>query len=82
MEEGVKTNNLTVLRKKQFPNWPLMSSGQAEIGPEVVWAEDGGELLPGEMMLRETGSGERADARGSEAEHSACCRGGEEQRNI
>lgn len=34
-----------------------MSSGQAEIGPEVVWAEDGGELLPGEMMLLETGSG-------------------------
>lgn len=43
-----------------------MSSGQAEIGPEVVWAEGGGELLPGEMMLWETGSG--WEGRGAEGE--------------
>jgi len=43
-----------------------MSSGQAEIGPEVVWAEGWGELLLGEMMLWETGSG--WEGRGAEGE--------------
>ena len=61
-----------------------MSSGQAEIGPEMVWAEDGGELLPGEMMLWETGSGWEGSEgwRGSEAGNIVdALGGGEEQGN-